>query len=144
MDEKKFSDCQQTLPSTRKSFAQTSRLHTTLNFCISVTLAISSMLSLMLLCTIWNKSCKECGNQVGAIFKHAQKLELHFKEICLHNGLAESELCKPPVVPTHWYSFYDSGPYAGEIRGGWTNCQLSGRGPQDACIHMTQFAQRIQ
>lgn len=140
MDEKKFSDCQQTLPSTRKSFAQTSRLHTTLSFCISVTLAVSSMLSLMLLCTIWNTSFKECGNQVGAIFKHAQKLELHFKEICLHNGLDESELCKPPVVSTHWYSFYDSGPYAGGIRRGWMNCRLSGRGSQGACIRMTQFA----
>lgn len=30
-----------------------------------------------------------------ALFKHAHKLELKFKEICLRNELHESELCKP-------------------------------------------------
>ena len=45
----------------------------------------------------------------GAIFKHANKLEQHFKEICIENGMSESELCKPSaVVLNRWYSFYDS------------------------------------
>ena len=45
----------------------------------------------------------------GAIFKHAQKLEGLYKEICQINGLEEEQICKPPsVVQTRWYSFYES------------------------------------
>lgn len=45
----------------------------------------------------------------GAVFKHANKLEQHFKEICLSNGLPEKELVKPSVVvKIRWYSFYES------------------------------------
>lgn len=45
----------------------------------------------------------------GALFKHAHKLELQFREICMQNGLNEEEVCKPPVVVSiRWYSFYES------------------------------------
>ena len=45
----------------------------------------------------------------GAIFKHANKLEQHFKEICRSNGLPETELSKPSaVVKIRWYSFFES------------------------------------
>lgn len=45
----------------------------------------------------------------GAVFKHANKLEQHFKEICLSNGLQEKDLSKPSaVVPIRWYSFFES------------------------------------
>ena len=45
----------------------------------------------------------------GSIFKHANKFEQHFKEICLANGLQESELKKPSaVVMIRWYSVYES------------------------------------
>ena len=45
----------------------------------------------------------------GAGFKHANKLEQHFKEICLSNGLQEKDLSKPSaVVPIRWYSFFES------------------------------------
>ena len=45
----------------------------------------------------------------GAVFKHAAKLERIFYHISLENGLSDDEICKPPaVVPTSWFSFYDS------------------------------------
>ena len=51
---------------------------------------------------------KESCNQIGAIFKHANKLEQQFKEICLLSGLPESELKKPSAVPIRWFSFSES------------------------------------
>ena len=45
----------------------------------------------------------------GSVFKHANKLEQHFKEICLINGLPEAELKKlSVVVMIRWYSFFES------------------------------------
>ena len=45
----------------------------------------------------------------GAVLKHANKLEQHFKEICRSNGLPKKELSKPSaVVNICWYSFFES------------------------------------
>ena len=45
----------------------------------------------------------------GAVFKHANKLEQHFKDILRSIGLPETELSKPSaVVKIRWYSFFDS------------------------------------
>ena len=45
----------------------------------------------------------------GAIFKHAAKLERTFYQICHDSGLSDEDVCKPSaVVPTRWFSFYQS------------------------------------
>lgn len=43
----------------------------------------------------------------GALFKHANQLYQSYIDTCLSNGLAVSDIKKPPsVVPVRWYSFY--------------------------------------
>ena len=63
----------------------------------------------MYLCTVLNLTSWRRVIKFGAIFKHANKLDQHFKEICLENSLHESDFCKPSaVVMVRWYSFYES------------------------------------
>ena len=58
---------------------------------------------------IHSESVADVVIRFGAIFKHAAKLERNVYQICHDNGLSDEDVCKPSaVVPTRWFSFYQS------------------------------------